>query len=254
MYHSGKGYVGVGKVISAWSEEEKKEIKKEIHEGKDRLLYTKEGVCEYRIKVEWYRDFRDNPKKNNGWPSHPVGYWKTITTINLEKCQELDSYVKLDSASSPSNDEKELSRSIETVSLRDSNDVMEERASDVRSTPTVSLFDHEQKFEQSIAASRLDSSDVRRKRLANAQTLPRRLTVVTTVYERNPDVVTEVLMRANGICELCKQPAPFNRKKDDSPYLEVHHIQQLSRGGLDIVSNAQALCPNCHRKAHYGIE
>ncbi len=24
MYHSGKGYVGVGKVISAWSDEEKK--------------------------------------------------------------------------------------------------------------------------------------------------------------------------------------------------------------------------------------
>jgi 5-methylcytosine-specific restriction protein A len=34
--------------------------------------------------------------------------------------------------------------------------------------------------------------------------------------------------------------------------LEVHHKKQLSEGGEDTVENAIALCPNCHREAHYG--
>nr|WP_275041241.1 HNH endonuclease signature motif containing protein [Halomonas meridiana] len=46
--------------------------------------------------------------------------------------------------------------------------------------------------------------------------------------------------------------APFNRKSDGSPYLEVHHRKPLAEGGDDTVANAIALCPNCHRAAHYG--
>ncbi|MDH7515993.1 MAG: HNH endonuclease, partial [Bacteroidota bacterium] len=65
-------------------------------------------------------------------------------------------------------------------------------------------------------------------------------------------VIAEVLARANGICESCRQPAPFRRASDGSPYLEVHHRVWLSRGGEDTVSNAVALCPNCHRRMHYG--
>lgn len=33
---------------------------------------------------------------------------------------------------------------------------------------------------------------------------------------------------------------------------EVHHKVPLSAGGDDTVENAIALCPNCHRKAHFG--
>ena len=77
------------------------------------------------------------------------------------------------------------------------------------------------------------------------------------VYPRNPDVVAEVLERANGICECCKKPAPFKRKKKQNKdklegYLEVHHKIFLSQGGNDTVENAEALCPNCHREKHYG--
>ncbi|WP_256325004.1 HNH endonuclease signature motif containing protein [Nitrosomonas sp. Nm132] len=42
------------------------------------------------------------------------------------------------------------------------------------------------------------------------------------------------------------------RKHDGSPYLEVHHKIPLAFGGEDTVVNAIALCPNCHREAHYG--
>ena len=37
---------------------------------------------------------------------------------------------------------------------------------------------------------------------------------------------------------------------DGTHYLEVHHIDQLAKGGADTVENAVALCPNCHRKMH----
>ncbi|WP_085974995.1 HNH endonuclease [Escherichia coli] len=76
--------------------------------------------------------------------------------------------------------------------------------------------------------------------------------VLSTVFVRNPDVVAEVLHRAKGFCEKCYNPAPFQRAKDGTPYLEVHHIQPLAKGGEDTVKNAIALCPNCHRQQHYG--
>ncbi len=52
-----------------------------------------------------------------------------------------------------------------------------------------------------------------------------------------------------GQCQLCNEPAPFSRPSGE-PYLEVHHVVWLARGGEDSVANAVALCPNCHRKMH----
>jgi len=97
-----------------------------------------------------------------------------------------------------------------------------------------------------------DSPENRRERLSKASRLPRKTEIKTWVFVRNPDVVAEVLIRAVGVCESCKEPAPFNRKSDSSPYLEVHHKITLSEGGEDTVENAIALCPNCHRREHYG--
>ncbi|WP_370640204.1 HNH endonuclease [Aurantimonas sp. HBX-1] len=37
------------------------------------------------------------------------------------------------------------------------------------------------------------------------------------------------------------------------PYLEGHHMEPVARGGLDEIDNIAALCPNCHRHIHYGI-
>ncbi len=68
-------------------------------------------------------------------------------------------------------------------------------------------------------------------------------------YYRSEAVVKETRRRANGICQLCKQTAPFNDKKGN-PYLEVHHIDWLSKGGEDSTDNTVALCPNCHTRMH----
>lgn len=92
----------------------------------------------------------------------------------------------------------------------------------------------------------------RQKIILESSSIPKVKTISVRVYERNPYVVAEVLERANGVCEKCNAPAPFQRKKDGSPYLEVHHKEMLANGGEDTVKNAIALCPNCHREQHFG--
>ena len=102
---------------------------------------------------------------------------------------------------------------------------------------------------------RLSSELTRNQRLARlrrSSQRPAQIQVIARAFIRNPDVVAEVLYRANGICENCCQPAPFVRRTDSSPYLEVHHRTPLAENGDDTLENAIALCPNCHRQAHFG--
>jgi 5-methylcytosine-specific restriction protein A len=73
--------------------------------------------------------------------------------------------------------------------------------------------------------------------------------VVSEVYERDSIVSEYTKRKADGICQLCNQPAPF-RNLDGEPYLETHHIDWLSKEGKDLIENTVALCPNCHRKMH----
>lgn len=75
---------------------------------------------------------------------------------------------------------------------------------------------------------------------------------VQATYQRSECVKKYVLARAQGTCELCEQPAPFKRKSDGSPYLEPHHINRLSDGGLDHPLYVGAICPTCHRRIHSG--
>ena len=105
-------------------------------------------------------------------------------------------------------------------------------------------------LEQKVIAAMENGMLNRRDRLKEAPHRPKKMKVVKTVYDVNPDVIAEVLLRANGFCESCHQMAPFNRKKDNRPYLLVHYKTPLSEGGLDIVDNAIAVCPNCYAKLH----
>tara|TARA_R110001583_G_scaffold171461_1_gene324976 strand:+ start:7970 stop:8701 length:732 start_codon:yes stop_codon:yes gene_type:complete len=109
-------------------------------------------------------------------------------------------------------------------------------------------------FDKRVTESLELDLTARNEKLESAPKKPKVLSVTTKVYSRNPDVVAAVLIRAKGICEKCKKSAPFIRAKDNSPYLEVHHKIMLANDGEDTVSNAIALCPNCHRESHYGMQ
>lgn len=108
------------------------------------------------------------------------------------------------------------------------------------------------RFEAAVQQSLADTAAKRTARLSSAGKLPKRITVMSTAFVRNPDVVAEVLIRAKGTCACCKAHAPFLRKSTGEPYLEVHHTIPLAAGGEDTVENAEALCPNCHREKHFG--
>ncbi|MBM6549889.1 HNH endonuclease [Marinomonas ostreistagni] len=112
------------------------------------------------------------------------------------------------------------------------------------------IEDHLSEFSEEVDRALSDGAEKRKVRLNVANKLPKSVTVQTTVYRRNPDVVAEVLSRAAGFYERCEKPAPFLRAKDNTPYLEVHHKVRLSNGGEDTVENA--ICPNCHRELHFG--
>jgi 5-methylcytosine-specific restriction enzyme A len=121
---------------------------------------------------------------------------------------------------------------------------------DIQGLPEAKSVDED--FSEQVRTSAGSTSADRQRRLEASDGVVERIAVITYAYTRNPDVVAEVLLRANGVCERCNCPAPFRRKSDHQPYLEVHHTIPLAAGGLDVVANAEALCPNCHREAHYG--
>jgi 5-methylcytosine-specific restriction protein A len=126
---------------------------------------------------------------------------------------------------------------------------------DLSTGDTTSLTDKEsfdRDFEAKVAESQSLSSQARQERLSTASKFPEKVSIVSTSFRRNSDVVAEVLARANGHCEECKSSAPFLRATDNTPFLEIHHKVMLSAGGEDTIENAQAVCPNCHRRLHFG--
>ena len=73
----------------------------------------------------------------------------------------------------------------------------------------------------------------------------------TTYFDRDANIVAWVLKKSDGICESCDNLSPFVKPNGDF-YLEVHHLRRLADGGSDTITNAIAVCPNCHRELHFG--
>mgnify|MGYP003580341987 CR=1 FL=1 len=72
------------------------------------------------------------------------------------------------------------------------------------------------------------------------------------VYNRDARVRSAVLARAGGRCEHCGEPG-FTMP-GGVVYLETHHVVPLAEDGPDVADNVIALCPNHHRRAHYGLD
>ena len=70
------------------------------------------------------------------------------------------------------------------------------------------------------------------------------------VYARSPEVRRMVLQRACGACEACS--AKGFVLDSGAIYLETHHVFPLSDAGPDVEWNVVAICPNDHRRAHFG--
>lgn len=98
-------------------------------------------------------------------------------------------------------------------------------------------------------AKSLDNDALKEKIKSNGNKPVRKRSVITESFDRNPFVAESAKRRANGRCQLCEQQAPFKDNNGD-PFLHVHHIIWLAKGGADTEENTVALCPNCHAKMH----
>jgi 5-methylcytosine-specific restriction protein A len=89
--------------------------------------------------------------------------------------------------------------------------------------------------------------------IPDANSIPRIVERTTTSFERSPLIRAWVLKNAEGRCEACNAISSF-KTSDEEFYLEIHHMKPLSVKGTDSVTNAVALCPNCHRRLHYSSD
>lgn len=101
---------------------------------------------------------------------------------------------------------------------------------------------------KSKKAKRLTDNEVL-DRAKNASTRTGFRTTSSKQYNRNPWVAEHAKRAAQGICQLCENPAPF-KDEHGEPFLETHHIKWMAKGGMDTIENTIALCPNCHRRMH----
>ena len=78
-------------------------------------------------------------------------------------------------------------------------------------------------------------------------------------YKRSRIVVENALAYAKYLCEAQCTTTLFLRKDCGVTYTEAHHLiplcyQDEFKYSLDIESNIISLCPNCHRRLHYGYD
>lgn len=113
--------------------------------------------------------------------------------------------------------------------------------------PDVEVLNRE--FDDAVKKEETKSIDKLKKEAKKKASLPSVSIVQARTYHRDPTIAAYVKKRANGFCQLCGQKAPFDDQNGE-PYLECHHIEWLSNGGIDSAENCVALCPNCHRRMH----
>jgi 5-methylcytosine-specific restriction endonuclease McrA len=101
------------------------------------------------------------------------------------------------------------------------------------------------KFERKVKQLRRRGTKV----IPPGQATPERVGTTVEQFKRDPAVKAWVLEFARGRCELCDDKAPFVDRAGE-PFLELHHVHPLGDDGSDTVTNAVALCPNCHRACH----
>lgn len=56
----------------------------------------------------------------------------------------------------------------------------------------------------------------------------------------------EVKKRDNYCCTSCGE----KENKKEKIYHQVHHVRELSHGGLTVMANLTTLCKGCHKRKH----
>ena len=179
-----------------------------------------------------------DPEKSKGWQSMAILHYLGLKNVHKNIFAGLDAKFAIEQLLKLDTDDTSLVASY--IGKYENKGILDKDA-------------FEREFQDQVYVSIQKDKATRYRNLKKIESdTPEQVEVISFAFRRNPDVVATVLERADGFCEDCKKKAPFLRSKDSTPYLEVHHIIRLADGGRDNLDNAIALCPNCHRKAHYG--
>jgi 5-methylcytosine-specific restriction enzyme A len=79
-------------------------------------------------------------------------------------------------------------------------------------------------------------------------------------FTRDANVAVEAVILADFKCEVDSSHRSFTSRKYGRQYVEAHHLvpmkyqERFSEASLDVHAIIVALCPNCHRLLHHGIE
>ncbi len=79
---------------------------------------------------------------------------------------------------------------------------------------------------------------------------PEKKEYLIEIYVRDIGWANEAKRRFGLFC-ICSGCNNSFVKDDGTPYIEVHHIIPLCKGGEDAIWNLAVLCAHHHRKAHY---
>ncbi len=79
-----------------------------------------------------------------------------------------------------------------------------------------------------------------------------------STYDRDDEVTSTALCRAEHKCEINPSHSTFQRTGSRVNYMEPHHLIPVSKRDLfekeiDIIQNIISLCPNCHKAIHYAF-
>lgn len=89
-----------------------------------------------------------------------------------------------------------------------------------------------------------------------SSTKPEKILGEKVSFKRNLEKAKKCIVLANYKCDFDGSHESF-KTKNGKPYMEAHHLIPLSMqdffyNSLDVDANIVCLCPNCHRKLHYG--
>lgn len=118
----------------------------------------------------------------------------------------------------------------------------------------------EGQYQQAIRekASKRKRSRKKYKEPSGSQPPPPKYPGSANRYQRNPDVATLALEKAEFQCEIDSSHETFQSKAKGLPYVEAHHLIPMSKQSdfdvsLDVSANIIALCPLCHKLLHHGL-
>jgi len=101
-------------------------------------------------------------------------------------------------------------------------------------------------------SQKISLAELRRRALAVVPPRASAEAKLKNVHARSRAVRLYVLRRADGVCENCGSPAPFQARSGEL-YLEPHHVRRRADDGPDHPRWVAAICPNCHREIHSGM-